>query len=110
MGEELLLKNETVALYMGGIYETNLPFTYVKSGWTNTFANNSVQIAQSYQFLYHLDWNWLMPVVRKCMEHGLQETKYYGNVLKYILEDNRRLVFDNIVNFIEWDNHDTRRM
>lgn len=57
--------NKLIAEFMGGEFETNLPFTYTKSGWVNTPANSSRQIAQDYDLKYHSDFNWLMPVVEK---------------------------------------------
>ncbi len=63
--ENIIKNNELIALFMGGRFETNLSFTYTKSGWFDTPANDNCQVAQSYSFKYHSDWNWLMPVIEK---------------------------------------------
>jgi hypothetical protein len=60
-----MTNNGLIAKFMGGVFDESLPFTYIKSGWVNTPANDGQQIAQEYDFKYHKSWDWLIPVGQK---------------------------------------------
>lgn len=72
--------NKLIAQFMGGIYRTDLPFTYTKSGWENTPANDNKQIAQDYDLKYHCDWSWLMPVIEKIINDNIAYPRTFGMI------------------------------
>lgn len=84
--ENIIKNNELIAEFMGGKYETNLPFAYTKSGWTDTPANSSNQIVQSHTFKYNSSWDWLMPVIEKIQKLGYV-CVIYGNYCNIIEKD-----------------------
>jgi len=117
--EEILENNDIIAKFMGGKYETNLPFEYIKTGWTNTPANDNQQIAQSHQFKYNFSWNWLMPVVEKIesFKHPvyicgnncqIYEKKSWGKDIGWFTDsygrDKLEAVYLAIIDFINWYN------
>lgn len=65
MTDEIRKQSEMIAIFMGGEFREKLGYSFTESGWFNTPANDNTHIAQSHQFRYHNDWNWLMPVVEK---------------------------------------------
>lgn len=119
--EEILNGNTLIAVFMGGEFRTDLPFTYTKEGWVNTPANDNMQIAQNYDLKYHSSWDWLMPVVEKiedlddkfyfvkihsggCFIHPINNTKAY-NVKQYQAGKSKiEMVYATVVEFIEWYN------
>ena len=120
--EEIIKNNELIAKFMGGRYETNLPFAYTKSGWTGTPANSIDQIVQSHTFRYNSSWNWIMPVIEKIEENYYTEiigtntkndNSYVMNIFdyngKFILDPHSHsskleLIFITVVDFIKWYN------
>jgi len=120
--QEITYGNELIAKFMGGEYRTDLPFEWLSKGWINTPANNSQQVAQSHQFRYNSDWNWIMPVREKIESLGFV-CLFYSNICfiqdinsftkkigvpKFYVENYGTLlnecVFRSIVLFIEWYN------
>lgn len=66
MTEEIIKGNALIAKFMGGEFRENLPYTWIKSGWFNTPANDSLSIVQDYDLKYHKSWDWIVPVAHKC--------------------------------------------
>lgn len=91
MTEEVVNGNKIIAKFMGGEFRENLPYTYIKSGWFNTPANNSQHIAQDYDFKYHKSWEWLMPVVEK-IEKENYGFKICRKVVEIYLDDSKETI------------------
>lgn len=132
--QRIIEGNRLIAKFMGGVWVTDKPYSFIKEYWLNTQANNNKQLAQDYDLKYHKKWNWLMPVVEKIesihdKHHGhfavyissnicsiqgtnlwkaIQSLEKYGSV--YMSDANAVLgtkiesTWYNIVQFIEWFN------
>jgi hypothetical protein len=81
--QEIIEGNKLIAEFMGGIFETNLPFTHTKHGWIDTPANDGKQIAQDYDLKYHSSWDWLMPVIKKIHELDISIDNEVGSARQY---------------------------
>ncbi len=57
--------NEIIAEFRGGKKIENKKFYGMSHVWINTPANDYSEDVQSHQFRYHIDWNWIMPVVEE---------------------------------------------
>lgn len=57
---------------------------------------------------YHNSWDWLMPVVQKCLkinEENLDEwEKYYENIDDSFYQINITQTYKEVLNFIKWYN------
>jgi hypothetical protein len=115
--EQIINGNKNIATFMGGVFKTDLPYTFTKSGWVNTPANDSKEIAQDYDLIYHSNWEWLMPVVdkiqslrNKCnnvkLEYGLTLINAIETWFKYTHKriSKKEAVWLACVEFIEWYN------
>ncbi len=70
--------NRLIAKFMGGEFKEDLPYTWTKTGWIDTPANDNKTIAQDYDFKYHVSWDWLMEVVDKLESTG--QTLFFGEM------------------------------
>ena len=105
---EIIEANRLIAVFMGGVFETNLPFAYTKSGWFCTPANNHMSIAQDHDLKYHLLWEWIMPVAKKCRFETNILNEEFSNLDSAIQNSlcNCEIsnVFDTVIDFIKWYN------
>jgi hypothetical protein len=124
--EEILEGNKLIAEFMGGEFKEDLPYTFAKSGWLKTPANDHQTIAQDYDFRYHKSWDWLMPVIEKInglgKEYSFSIFKTYialsvekgGRVFKDFsfahsenitsTQTSKQAAFKLVVKFVKWQN------
>lgn len=93
--------NNLIAEFMGGEYKNNLPYTFTKTGWLNTPANNNKVIAQYYDFRYHKSWEWLMPVCKKIIESYCDKREY---IFEGLTECNIEKTYKAVIDFIHFWN------
>lgn len=108
-------QNEIIMKYMGGIYRTDLLYTYTKSGWSNTPLESGSEPIQSHEFRYHNNWNWLIPVVKDVLKElrTIQNKTMYGDDMEeiYIVRIEMTLnqlvigtLYNEVVEAIKWIN------
>lgn len=84
--EKTNAKNELIHTFMG-------EKSYVTDGWV-----------KMHKILkYHEDWNWLMRVVEK-IEDTIIEGFVAPGKQKIVLTTDRKMVYNQVVQFIEWYN------
>ena len=49
---------------------------------------------------YHLSWDWLMPVVRKCFNTG-DDTHQWDNIMDTLFTCDKNIVYAQVVEFIK---------
>lgn len=65
------------------------------------------------EFKYHSSWDWLMPVIEKCLkinEENLDDwEKYYEAIDDSFYQINIEQTFKEVLNFITWYNNQKRK-
>jgi hypothetical protein len=88
-------KNIIIAEFMGILYgPTKVRYNYLDV--TGGHIDNGMN--------FHKSWDWLIPVIPKCIE-----CNYFNKFLEicplhFLLEDGIETVFNCVVDFIEWYN------
>jgi len=100
--QEILESNKLIAEFMGLVldgtfYRGNdyLPFNF------ETYAKS--KSVHEEQMSYHLSWDWLIPVVQKCMElqpEGIND--FYNDFIDSVLYLDK--VYQAVIKFIKWYN------
>ena len=122
--------NKLIAEFMGQtetdndlVFNSNINGTTsnsVFSGWVKkeqeytrgvplfVVKNNRTQIDYMRKNLkYHSSWDWLMPVVEKCLTISVESEEYeihYAFIHNALWSINIKSVFDEVVEFIKWYN------
>jgi hypothetical protein len=71
-------------------------------------------MAINYEKLYHKDWNWLMPVVKKITGLSDQETYFevghiYDEISNSLFNASISATYKAVVEFIKWNNKEAKQ-
>lgn len=74
----------------------------------NSYGNIEFnEVFRSTELKYHSSWDWLMPVVEKCLTISVESEEYeihYAFIHNALWSINIKSVFDEVVEFIKWYN------
>ena len=103
--------NKLIAEFMGSSFKTykkghirkdTVTVCYFDDGMSPFSGGVSIE-----NLKYHSSWDWLMPVVEKCLTISVESEEYeihYAFIHNALWSINIKSVFDEVVEFIKWYN------
>jgi hypothetical protein len=88
--------NKLIAEFMG-LEEIYTPLL-------NIYEISETETCLETDLAYHTDWNWLMPVVKKCREESNDEDSYWEAIYYSLVDLDIDNVYIAVVEFIKWYN------
>jgi hypothetical protein len=89
--------NKLIAEFMG--------FQYTSIGWYDAEESLDLKGDNTFDELkFDTDWNWLMPVVKKCREESNDEDSYWEAIYYSLVDLDIDNVYIAVVEFIKWYN------
>ena len=94
--------NQLLAEFIGYTYTNELKqhMTYNKCDGSiySEYPNTSLNVGDL-KFNYSFDW--LIPVIRKCVSLGIKDSRYSIQFTKGLLELNHQVIYESLTNFIK---------
>lgn len=104
--KEILEGNKLIAEFMGGKYDKDTTFPIHSDDiWLPIYGIVNYKTINNGKIIeYHQSWDWLMPVVEKCLigeaENGYDYTKLYDALCHINFSE----IYAQVVEFINWYN------
>ena len=92
--------NKLIAEFMGIKFNKG---TFYNMGY-DVFSDGNLY--RSHEMKYHTSWDWLIPVVKKCLRTG-DNTDQWDEIYNSLSTVNKEIVYNQVIKFIEiWNKTD----
>ena len=107
--DNIVENNKLIAEFMGWKENKDMEVKLTSGGITYYFQKNDEACIPE-AMCYHSSWDWLIPVVKKCLigEAETNRPDLVSNIYESLVNLEINLVYKDIIEFIKWYNQQNK--